>query len=87
MGFYGTEQSSPPHLRPAVDHAKVEFILVPPRGLLPELLYPVLLAVVVLCALDIVLVLLEDAQPLPRCRLRSLAVLPLLLVEAGAHRS
>lgn len=76
----------PTHLCPAPEHPKVELILVPRRGLLPEGLYPVLLGVVVPRAQDVVLVLLEQPEPLPPDELPPLPVLPLLLVEPGPHR-
>lgn len=49
-------------LRPALDHAKVELILVAAGGLLAQLVDPVLLGVKVPRTLDVVGVLLEEAE-------------------------
>lgn len=72
--------------RLAPDHAKVELVRILAARLLAQLFDPILLGVEIARSLDVVRVLLEQAQLLPHERLRALAVLALLQVElSGDH--
>ena len=68
-------------------HRKVEFILIALCGLLPEPLQTILLGVVVPCTLDIVLVLLEKAEPLSVGKLGALLVVAPVegIAQRGSH--
>jgi hypothetical protein len=59
---------------PPLDHAPVELILIPERGLLAQSLDPALLALVVARTMDVVLVLFEQTKLLAVEGLRALLV-------------
>ena len=73
------------HVLLALDHGKVELILVARGGLLAQALQAQLLALVIACTQHVVLVLLEQAELLAVRQLRALLVLAAVDDVAQCH--